>query len=330
MKKIIVLSLFVLLLACGCGKFDINKAKAEFKDKVTSSKGYELKGIMEIYNNEDTFKYDIVVNYKKDNNYKVSMINKNNNHEQIILRNDDSVYLVTPSLNKSFKFESEWPDNSSQSYILSSLLNDVENDEKATLEEKDGKYIINVKVNYPHNKALTNQKLYFDKDMNLEQVLVYDNNKNVKIKVKVKGIDYKAKYKDDYFDLDNFISDNEEKKEDDNQETMSLEESIYPLYVPANTFLKSEDKVTDEQTDRTILTFNGDKSFILVEEAANVSKEFEIIPVNGEPLILADSVAALSDNSLSWTSNNVEYYLTSSNIAPDELMTIAESMGNVA
>ena len=347
MKKIFALGICIILLTCSCGKFDINKAKEEFKDKVTSSKGYELKGNMEIYNNEDTFKYDIVVNYKKDDNYKVSMINKNNNHEQIILKNDESVYVVTPSLNKSFKFESEWPDNSSQSYILSSLVNDVVNDESATLKEKNGKYEITAKVNYPHNQALVNQKLYFDKDMNLEQVIVYDNNKNEKIKVKIKSvdtsgtiiqssvkiksIDYKAKYKDNYFELNTLIDENTDNKDEKQEkETMSLDEAIYPLYVPANTFLKSEDKVEDEQKDRTILTFNGDKSFILVEEAANVSKEFEIIPVNGDPLILSDSVAALSDNSLSWTSNNIDYYLTSSNLSTDELMTIAESMGNVA
>ena len=177
MKKIIFLSMFVLLLVSGCGKFDISKAKEEFKDKVNSSKGYELKGTMEIYNNEDTFKYAITVNYQKDDNYKVSMINQNNDHEQIILKDEGNVYVVTPSLNKSFKFESQWPANSSQSYILESLVNDVVNDDKATLKEEKGKYIISCLVNYPHNKALVNQELTFDKDMNLEQVMVYDTNK---------------------------------------------------------------------------------------------------------------------------------------------------------
>ena len=73
-----------------------------------------------------------------------------------------------------------------------------------------------------------------------------------------------------------------------------------------------------------------DSSFILVEEVATASKEFEIIPVNGDPLILTDSVAALADNSLSWTANNIDYYLTSTKLSADELMTIAQSMGNVA
>lgn len=328
MKKIFILGLFGLLFLCGCGKFDIEKAKDEFKNKVNSAKAYELKGNMEIYNNEDTFKYDITVNYKKNDLYKVSMINKNNNHEQIILKNEDSVYVVTPSLNKSFKFESTWPDNSSQSYILSSLLNDVLNDQEAKLMEKDGKYVITCKVNYPHNKSLIKQELYFNKDMDLEKVLVYDNSQNIKIKVNVKNLDYKAKYKDNYFDLNTLID--EDVTDDEKEETGLLEDAIYPLYIPNNTFLQSKDKVTDEQTDRTILTFKGDKSFILVEEVATASKEFEVIPVNGDPLLLTDSIAALSDNSLTWTSNNIDYYLTSAKLSTDELMTIAQSMGNVA
>ena len=40
----------------------------------------------------------------------------------IILRNSEGIYVLTPSLNKSFKFQSEWPYNSSQTYLLQTLL----------------------------------------------------------------------------------------------------------------------------------------------------------------------------------------------------------------
>ncbi len=337
MKKIFILSIFVLFIVCGCGKFEISDAKTEFKNKVNSSKGYELKGVMEIYNNDDTFKYKITVNYKKDDYYKVSMINQNNNHEQIILKNEESVYVVTPSLNKSFKFESSWPDNSSQSYILKSLVNDLVNDENATLIEEGKNYIVTTSVNYPHNRSLVNQKLYFNKDMDLEKVIVFDENKSEKIKLTINSIDYKSKYKDDYFDLDTLIDDStkeEENSQNQKKETTStnttadVDDISYPLYVPSNTYLKSKDKVDNEGSSRTILTFNGDKSFVLVEEAADVSKEFEILPVSGDPLILTNTVAALSDKSITWTANNKEYYITSNNLTANELATIADSMGS--
>lgn len=339
MKKIFILSIFVLFIVCGCGKFEISDAKTEFKNKVNSSKGYELKGVMEIYNNDDTFKYKITVNYKKDDYYKVSMINQNNNHEQIILKNEESVYVVTPSLNKSFKFESSWPDNSSQSYILKSLVNDLVNDENATLIEEGKNYIVTTSVNYPHNRSLVNQKLYFNKDMDLEKVIVFDENKSEKIKLTINSIDYKSKYKDDYFDLDTLIDDStkeEENSQNQKKETTStnttadVDDISYPLYVPSNTYLKSKDKIDNEGSSRTILTFNGDKSFVLVEETADVSKEFEILPVSGDPLILTNTVAALSDKSITWTANNKEYYITSNNLTANELATIADSMGSTA
>ena len=115
----------MLLLTCGCGKVDSTKVKSDFEDKVNKSKSYLLSGTMEIMNNDDTFVYTVEASFLKDDYYKVRLVNQTNNHEQVILKNDDGVYVVTPSLNKSFKFQSEWPSNSSQSYLLTPLLNDV-------------------------------------------------------------------------------------------------------------------------------------------------------------------------------------------------------------
>ena len=79
-------------------------------------------------NNEDSHKYNIDVAYKEEDNFRVSLKNKTNNHEQIILRNSDGVYVLTPSLNKSFKFQSNWPENNSQVYIIQSVLVDINED----------------------------------------------------------------------------------------------------------------------------------------------------------------------------------------------------------
>ena len=100
---------------------------------------------MEILSNEETFTYSLEASYLKDDYYKVTLVNQTNNHEQIILKNKEGVYVVTPTLNKSFKFQSEWPSNSSQSYILSSLLNDMKKEDKISVEEQDKNYIVKTK-----------------------------------------------------------------------------------------------------------------------------------------------------------------------------------------
>ena len=69
------------------------------------------------------------------------------------------VIVVTPSLNKSFKFDSVWPENSSQAYLLQNLVEDVKGDSKASLEKTDNGYIIKSTVNYPNNEDLSYQKI---------------------------------------------------------------------------------------------------------------------------------------------------------------------------
>lgn len=325
MKKLLLLLSMILLT--GCGKIDKDKLVNNFKDDVESSKSYIVESNMEIYNAEDTFSYDVKVFYMDDDYFKVDMINTLSNHEQVILRNNNEVYVVTPSLNKSYKFVSEWPFNSSQSYILNSLVKDIENDEDIVFEELDNGYSLKVDVNYPNNDELEYELLMFDKKMNLKSVVVYDKEDIVSIKVDFKKIDFKAGLSVDDFSVDKMIEENCCSNEvEESSETSKIDDVIYPLYVPANTYLKNREFVNTDDGERVILTFNGDKNFVLIEEVSNVSDEFEIIPVYGDPLMLSDTIGALSTNSLSWTVDNVDYYLASNDLTTFEIMQIAESL----
>lgn len=328
MKKFILLLISVFLLT-GCGKVDEEELVKNFKEQVDSSKSYIAQSSMEIYNGEDTFEYDIKVYYMDDDYFKVDMVNTLSNHEQVILRNDGDVYVVTPSLNKSYKFESEWPYNSSQSYILNSLVRDMENNKILEFKEAENGYSLKVEVDYPNNNNLEYEILYFDKKMNLNMVAVYDTEDIMAIKVTFNKIDYKANLKKSDFDVENLIDENccsGTVDDDATEETSTLDEIVYPLYVPANTFLKNRETVSTEEGERVILTFNGDKNFVLIEEVANISEEFEIIPVYGDPLMLSNTIGALSTNSLSWSHNNVDYYLASNDLSTSEILSIADSL----
>ena len=95
LKKLLVALLSLTLLVSGCGKTGTENAVKDFTSKVNDSKSYTLKGNMEIYADEETFTYSLEINFLKDYFYKVKMVNQTNNHEQIILRNTDGVYVMT-------------------------------------------------------------------------------------------------------------------------------------------------------------------------------------------------------------------------------------------
>ncbi|MBE6159036.1 MAG: outer membrane lipoprotein carrier protein LolA [Firmicutes bacterium] len=324
MKRIFMM-LICLLLLTSCSKTNEDKLIKKFENDVNSSKSYTLKGSLEILNDEDSYNYLVEVSYKKKDMYKVKLSNTITNHEQIILKNKDEVYVITPSLNKSFKFQSEWPNNSSQAYILSSILSDLINtDNKNYMEDKDY-YILTSDVNYPNNKDLVYQKLYFDKNNNLVKNEVYNSDNKLRIKFVVSSIDLKANLDDNLFNVENNVEHN---LEADNRVLNPLNEIIYPLYIPSDTYLSSKETISIDNGNRNILTFSGNKEFVLIEEPTMLSQEFETIPVYGEPIMLNGNVGALSGNSIYFTLDNIDYYIAGNDLSTSELLSVASSLSN--
>ena len=324
-KYVLALVLLCSVFLVGCGKTTESDVVKDISKNVNKSSGYYLEGEMQIINNEDTYTYDVEVSYQKDDKYRVSLTNTSNNHEQIILKNSEGTYVLTPALNKSFKFQSDWPYNNSQVYLLQSLINDLDSDKDKTFEEKDGMYLLKTKVNYPNNSNLVNQIIYIDKGMNFKEVHVLDESGIPQIKMKFNKIDMKATFDKNHFALNENLK-SSKTEEETFKPVSKIDDAIYPMYMPNDTHLVSEDVVNKDEGERLILTFEGENPFMLVEETASVAEESEIIPVVGEPLILTDTVAAVTDTSISWVSNGIEYYIASDVIAQDELVNIARSL----
>lgn len=326
MKKILMI--FVCIVICislsGCGSENTKTALNKFEKKVNNTNGYQMEAKMELINNEDSYKYDVTISYKKKNNFRVSLRNQNNNHEQIILKNNDGVYVLSPNLNKSFKFQSKWPYNNSQSYLVQSILNDMKNDSKLSMQKKGTNYVFESSVNYKNNANLTHQKVTIDKNYNIKRVIVYDSDEIAQIKVDFKEVDMKAKFEDDYFDLNENM--NISKNEQEDEEVIKLDEAIYPMYIPDGTYLDTEKVVDLDEGSRIILTFSGTSPFMLVEENALKSDEMEVIPTSGDIDLFANGFAIIDETSVSFTSDGVEYYLVSTDLSKEELINVAMSM----
>ncbi len=308
----------------GCGKYTVNDAEKDLEKKINKLDGYNLTGEMEIINNDDVYTYDVDASYSKTDKFRVSLKNKTNNHEQIILKNSDGVYVLTPTLNKSFKFQSDWPYNNSQVYLLQTLLSDIQNDSDKEFKETKDNYIFTTSVNYPNNSDLVRQKIYFDKKLNPTKVEVLNEEDEVLIKMTFKKVDFNAEFKDKYFSLDENMS---VAKTEEGTETVSeIDEEIYPMYIPENTSLADKETVSLDNGERVIMTFEGDSPFMLVEQTASVSDELAIVSVYGEPYQMATSVAAVSDNMVSWISNGIEYYVVADNMSESELLNVANSI----
>ena len=321
MKKIFLIMFSCIFLLCGCKRVNEDSIKKDLTNYLNKIKGYHLVGKLEVYNGDNSFKYDVTASKYK-NNYRVSLVNKNNKHEQIIIRNNDGVYVLNPSLNKSYKFQSNWPENSSQIYFLESIISDITNDNNMKIINKKDGYILECKLAFTNNKNLFKEKVYFDSNMNLKKVEVFDENKNLQMLFEVKELDKKAVFNDDYFDP------NENMNTSETEETMNeIDDTIYPMYLPSGTYLSNEENVNLENGERVILTFAGETPFIMVQETVDLDKEE--MSVSGDPEFIVDTVGAISDNSIEFISNGISYYISSDSMNSHEMMQVAESLSPI-
>lgn len=384
MKRIFIILFICCLLITGCS--DTKNIKKNFVNRVDGANSYKLNGTLSINNNDDVYNYSVEVGYKKDDYYKVTLKNKANNHVQIILKTDDGVYVLTPSLNKSFKFQSDWPYNNSQIYLLDAISSDIKNDKNSEISKKDNKYFLMTKVNYSNNSRLIKQKLEFDEEFNLSKVIVYDKDGIEVMTMKFDKIKLNCKFSKEYFDVDSIIDSESTTTESDNKNesnttkdsnkdnekntdnktsnntnetnkntinndrnsntnnnnntsnnnetnntktTGRLDDIVYPLFLPSGTKLVDEERVKKDNGERVIMTYEGEKSFLLVEETMDVFNEFTIIPSSGEPFQLMDTLGVMTNNSLSWSSGTTDYYLVSDVMSKDEMIEVAQSIGNV-
>lgn len=310
------------LLLFGCSKTSSKKIVSEFKKAINSDK-YEIVGQMDIVSNEELYHYDVTVDYMEGDFYKVNLINKDNKHEQIILKNEDGVYVITPELNKSFKFQSEWPYNSSQAYILSSLVKDLEDDDNVLLEERGEDYVLTSSVNYPNNSSLVSQKIILDKDYLPKQIEVYNKEGIVNITFIISKIDFKPNINKENFDIKSTVS-------EDCCSVSKIESVVYPMYLPEGTLFKNEETIKTDSSERVILTFAGEKSFILIEEASKAPKEFEVTTTSGELVFYENVLGNLTGTTLNWTQDGKDYYIIGENLTNEELLKVASSTSAAA
>ena len=94
-KKILLLLLVMSFLLTGCFGKDSNDIVKELDKKYNDLKSYKLTGDLEIINNDDVYNYNVEVLYQKKDKFNVNLKNKANNHEQIILKNEEGVYVQT-------------------------------------------------------------------------------------------------------------------------------------------------------------------------------------------------------------------------------------------
>ena len=318
--------LLIVIALSACGTKSQEDVTKELSGKLEEIKSYKANAKMTLQMGTEPQTYDIEVWHKDPMYYKVDLKNAQKDQSQMILRNDEGVFVLTPALNKSFKFQSEWPKNSSQAYLYESLIKDIIDDKEATFKATKQHYIFETKTKYQNNQMLPTQEITLKKsDLSPVSVKVMDTDKNALVTVEFTDVKFNASIDKKDFDM---------KK---NMTSAQLEVPVmgevadeeFSVKYPSdnqNFELIDQKEIKTENGKRVVLTYDGEKSFTLIQEKAEVMSASSLTSVSGDPVDLGFTIGALSNNTISWTHQGVHYLIASNDLTDEELTEIARSV----
>jgi len=281
---------------------------------------YELVCNMEMLENDELKSYQVTSTYASLNNqdyYKVELYDKSLNQSQVIVRNKDGVFVLTPSLNQAFQFQSEWPNNSPKPYIYQSLLSFFKDNKNEKV--KDG-YIVSGQMSYENDDRVKSQEVKFDKELQPVYVNVYDENGTEIIQLTVTSFTANQKSEESAFNQETIM------KESKNQYTSAASSlPLYPVALMGST-LENEKVSTIDDITNHILKFTGDKSFTIVESAVSSKDTMNVVTINSEMIDLIDGFAYQEENQMTYVSSGVVCSLYSNDLTKEEMLSVLSSM----
>ncbi len=320
MKKIFLV-LGLILVLVGCGKINSEDVPADFAKTLADIDSYSVTATMSVKKSDEDVKYyDLEISYLEPDYFKVKMVNKENNGTQVILKNNEGVFVITPELSKSFKFNSQWPLNASHSYLLQSLVKDTLNDENAQIVVDEDTIIISSSVAYKANDNLKTQKIILDKKTFLpKKVTVFDKQNEPVITVTFNEFEINKSIDESFFDKES----NLEKETLAMGEGGSLEKySAYPTYYDVGVEILNE-FVSEEYV---ITTFGGTKEFTVYQKFVD-ALETSTLPsvIDGDPILVSGVIGSIDDKTVSWYRDGIEFMVVSNELSQQQLLEIANS-----
>lgn len=383
-----VLVLSALLAACG--KKDAAAVVKDLNEVVGEMESYQGAGVMTLHTGDTPQQYKVEVWHQKPSYYRIALTNAKKDVTQIVLRNDEGVFVLTPSQNKSFRFQSNWPDNQGQVYLYETLIRSITGDTTRQFADEKESYVFDVAANY-NTHALVRQKIWLNKsDYAPKQVEVSDSNANVVVDVKFDSFKFGTEFEKDAFDMQRNMSaateeggktgtdsgvtpaeqtGNEGGKEPANPQTApepdgavtdgqtgvggdteqqgtegaatgqegeepTLAEPegadsfgvIQPTYAPEGVQLK-DDQILEEAGDYSVmLRYEGTYNYTIFE-ARPQDRAVSLAP--SRVLDLGFTLGMVSGDALqtlTWTTDGIEYRITSADLPDNEMVRIATSM----
>lgn len=326
-KKIIAGLLAVVVLVLAGFKIFSNRDTVpekimDVKNNLTS---YHMEANMETLAHDDKRNFYVCIDYKKDNDkdlFRISLLDKNINQEQIMLRNKDGVYVLTPSLNQVYTFTGDYPLNSQKPYLFHSMLSSL--DGEYNIEKVSDGYLLSFVPKYENSPNWVKEDVKLSSDFKPVWVNIYDQNNTIVCSINFTKVEFDVDLVEDDFNVELNM-----KNAKETSSTINRSDDELPFIVVDN-IINSE---LNEQTEATIdgktvyiLSYKGNQNFTIIQSVLESNEEINYQSVSGTIVEFTQGLGVFNNSYLTYYYNGIKYEIYSNSLSVNEMIDIVSSL----
>jgi outer membrane lipoprotein-sorting protein len=328
-KKIIAgIIVLVILLLAGFKLFykgdNISKKLKNIGEEITS---YHLEANMDISHNEETRSFYVTTDYALadgEDYFRISLLDKNINQEQIMISSKNGVHVLTPKLNQVYVFKGDYPLNKPKPYLYHTIVDQIKNHTSSVKTINDG-YILSFSCTYENASNWVKEDIKLSSDLKPVWINIYDSANNVVVAISFTACSFNETFDDNLYDVEANMKNS---KDNIISSTTNANIDDLPLY-PSNTINATLKEQTEGNINNNIvyiLSFDGDKAFTLVQKLIDEYEETNYVSVSGEIIETNLGIAYYADYTLTLIYNGVQYEIYSSLLTLEEMIEVAQSL----
>lgn len=308
----------VIAIVAGCGapSKDAMVGKLKSESQTLSQENYTSTAMMTVQTDNNSQTYYVQTSYEGPDKYRIELGDSNKNINQIIVKNPNGMFIVSPSLQKVFRFNGDWAQNQGHIYLYDQILQQIVSS-NFKLSQTGDTYSFEMPVT-PANDVVTKEQVELDKNLQPKKVVLYDSDNQAVVLIDFKTFKKGVKFQDADFDPQKLAQSGTAK-------TTTVDEE-FGYILPADTLNDKLAEAEPEAQDDYLLRYTGPYDFTLSEWRPNPGTDgipsASLVDLYGVPAL---EMNAGSAKQLMWLDNGVEFALTSAHLTDAQLQQIAMS-----
>ncbi|ADG04989.1 LolA family protein [Kyrpidia tusciae] len=313
-----VVCVLLWMVVAGCGRTE-GSVLNDLRNLRDSLKHYRSVAVMNVKTQGLEQVYHIETWYQAPSYYRIQLADSRGQVQQVVIRNDQGIYIVSPPLKKSFRFNGDWADNQGHLYLFGSVIDRILQSPSRTYTREKGTVTFDLTMK-PDNPLIGKQRVILDdRTLYPKQIAFFDRQGRELVTVQFQQFDPGATFKSSDFDP---------------QQALALGPKDEPTWasgpfgVIEPTWLPQGWSRTEVQDSggTVILRYRGGAEGLTLTEAHPIRTETalpgraELWDLFGVPAVVTEG----NVRTMYWTRDGVQFAMTGS-LPPEDMARIAIS-----